>query len=215
MRLALKVLAVVIVLAALMLAVFALLGGEFERLFSQEACVRWFQESRPWAWAAAILLLVGDLVLPVPATGVLAALGSVYGVFLGTLIGAAGTILSGLTGYALARLGGKRLAGLLADERELERFRAFFDRWGGLAVIVSRIMPILPEVMSILAGLARMGLGRFVVALALGCVPTAALFAYVGYASREEPWWGLALAVGLPLAVWPVFLKVLGRRSVR
>ncbi|MCX5671341.1 MAG: VTT domain-containing protein [Planctomycetota bacterium] len=213
MRLFLKVLAVTVVLAVLLLAGFALWGGAFERLFSQEASVRWFQESRPWAWAAAILLLVGDLLLPVPASGIMAALGNVYGVFLGTLIGAAGAVLSGMLGYAIARLGGKRLAGLLADEQELDRFRAFFDRWGGFAVIVSRLMPILPEVTSLLAGLARMRLSRFVLALVLGCVPAAALFAYLGNASREQPWWGLALAVGIPLVIWPVFLRALGRKA--
>jgi uncharacterized membrane protein YdjX (TVP38/TMEM64 family) len=213
MRLTLKVLGLALALAALFLAGFALWGEAFERLFSQEACVQWFQEIRPYAWAVAIGLLVGDLVLPVPATGVMAALGSVYGAALGAVIGATGSMLSGLAGYGLARWGGKPLARRLADEAELARFQAFFDRWGGWAVILSRMLPVLPEVMAVLAGLARMRFGRFVAALALGTLPTVVLYAWLGHASRDAPWWGMLVAVMIPMLVWPVFLRFVARRG--
>ena len=92
-------------------------------------------------------------------------------------------------------------------------FRAFCDRWGGFAVICSRAMPILPEVVAVLAGLARMRFGRFLASLVLGTVPTAVLFAMIGHVSREAPWYGMVVAVALPLAIWPVFLHTLGRRE--
>ncbi len=79
MRFFLKVLAIAVVLAGVFALAFALWGDTFERLFSQEACRRWFEEIRPFAWAVAIGLLVADIVLPIPATGVMAAVGSVYG----------------------------------------------------------------------------------------------------------------------------------------
>jgi len=214
-RLVLKLLAVAVILALAMLAVFALWGGRLEELFSQEACARWFQDARPYAWAVAILLLAGDLVLPVPATGIMAALGSVYGPWLGGFIGAAGAAASGLIGYTLARLGGRPLARRLASDQERARFQALFDRWGGLAVIISRAMPILPEVVSLLAGLARMRPGRFAAALVLGCLPTAFFFAWLGHASREQPWWGLVLAVGIPALIWPVFLHLAGAERAK
>jgi membrane protein DedA with SNARE-associated domain len=113
----------------------------------------------------------------------------------------------GLLGYAAARLGGRPLVRRLATEAELARFQEFFDRWGGLAVIVSRALPVLPEVVSLMAGLARMRFGRFAAALAAGCVPTALLFAWLGHISRDAPWYGMVLAVGLPMAAWPVLLK--------
>jgi len=203
----LKVLAIAVILAALCMLGFELWGEDFERLFSQEACVAYFASIRPWAWAVAIGLLVVDLFLPVPATGVMAALGSVYGPVLGALVGAVGSMLAGLLGYGLARLGGKRLGRVIAGEDEMRRFKAFFDRWGGLAIIVSRVLPILPEVVAVLAGLARMRLRRFLAALALGTVPTATLFAVLGHVSRDEPWYGVIVAVVLPMLVWPVFLR--------
>ncbi len=213
MRFVAKVLAVAVVLAAVFMLTFELWGGRFEALFNQEACAAWFASIRPWAWAAAIGLLVVDIVLPVPATGVMAALGAVYGVGLGALVGAAGSAAAGLLGYAVARVGGRRPARWIADETELARFRAFFDRWGGVAIIVSRCLPILPEVTAILAGLAGMRGDRFLAALLAGTLPTAALFAWLGYASRAEPWWGLLVAVGLPLVLWPAVLHVIVRRE--
>jgi len=209
----LKVLAVAVLLAGLCLLGFEVWGEDFERLFNQEACAAWFGRIRPWAWAAAIGLLVVDLFLPVPATGVMAALGSVYGPVLGALVGAVGSALAGLLGYGLARAGGRAAARRIADPEELARFQRFFDRWGGVAIILSRILPILPEVVAVLAGLARMRLRRFAAALALGTVPTAALFAWLGHASRAEPAWGMGVAVLVPLLLWPVFLHFVGRES--
>jgi len=208
-----KVLAVALGLAGLFLIGFAVWGEPMERLFNQAACAAWFARIRPWAWAVAVGLLVADLVLPVPATGVMAALGSVYGPIVGALVGAAGSVSAGLVGYGLARWGGRPLVRLIADEAEQRRFQAFFDRWGGLAVILSRAMPVLPEVMAVLAGLARMRPGRFMVALLLGTVPTAAMYAYLGYVSRREPWYGILVAVVVPVLIWPVFLRVVGREG--
>ena len=213
MKVLLKVLVIAVVLAALCLLGFELWGEDFERLFNQEACAAWFARIGAWAWAVAIGLLVVDLFLPVPATGVMAALGSVYGPVLGALVGAVGSALAGLLGYGLARLGGRPVARWLARPDELARFQRFFDRWGGVAIIISRMLPILPEVVAVLAGLARMRLRRFAVALLLGTVPTAALFAWLGHASRAEPWYGMGVAVLVPLLLWPVFLHLVGRDS--
>ena len=45
-----------------------------------------------WAWALGIALIWADLVLPVPQTAVIAALGIVYGTLLGGLLGSLGLI---------------------------------------------------------------------------------------------------------------------------
>jgi uncharacterized membrane protein YdjX (TVP38/TMEM64 family) len=42
-----------------------------------------------WAWALGIALIWADLVLPIPQTAVIAALGIIYGTLLGGLLGAA------------------------------------------------------------------------------------------------------------------------------
>ena len=207
MKLFLKIFALALFFALLFVLGFELWGEWFETVFDQQACVAWFAEIRGYAWAVGIGLLVADILLPVPATGIMAALGSVYGTLAGGLIAVAGSAGAGIIGYALARLAGGRAVGWLASEEERARFQSFFDRWGGGAVIASRILPILPEVMTILAGLARMQWSRFLAALMLGTVPTCFLFSALGHVARSVPVYGTALAVFIPLALWPLFLK--------
>lgn len=215
MKLFWKILAIAIVLALLFASAYGLFGAYFETLLDPQRCARWFAETRGFAWAIAIFLLVFDLLLPIPATGIMAALGSVYGVWWGGVISVIGSAGSGVLGFILARYGGRRLLESLASEEERGRFADFFERWGGYAIIISRALPILPEVLSILAGLATMGFSRFLAALLLGAIPVSFLFATIGSISQAAPVYGLLLAVFLPLLIWPFFLKMAVLRSPR
>jgi uncharacterized membrane protein YdjX (TVP38/TMEM64 family) len=203
-----KMLFFMLILALLFVAEFALFGQDFEVLFSQQRSIEWFTRIRGYGWAIGIGLLMGDIVLPVPATGIMAALGNVYGISAGALFGVIGSAGAGFIGYGAARCLGTRGRRWLAAEDELERFRRLFDKWGGLAIIVSRIMPVLPEVMTILAGIARMHPLRFAVSLLLGTIPTSLLFAWLGWSSRTMPGYGMLAAVVIPLLIWPVFLRI-------
>lgn len=209
MKVLLRMLGILFAIALVLLALFALFGEPLQRVdYAQR-----FAELRPYAWAIAIGLLISDLILPIPATGVMAALGSVYGVLVGAIIGAAGSAASAAVAYWLARSLGQRGSRLIASGDELERFRRTFERWGGAAIVVSRALPILPEALSVLAGLARMQFKKFMLAVVLGTIPTAAVFAYVGAASVKNPAAGVLLAAVIPLAVWPIFLKFLNNEK--
>jgi uncharacterized membrane protein YdjX (TVP38/TMEM64 family) len=207
MSLVVKIFTGALFLALLFAGGFALWGEHFELLFSQQACAAWFAQMKPYAWLIGIGLLIGDLVLPIPATGIMAALGSVYGLWTGAMISILGSTMAGFTGYGLARFAGRRISRYLASEEELDRFTLLFNQWGGAAIIISRIMPILPEVMVILAGVSRMKLINFSIALLLGTVPTCFLFTSMGQAAQQEPVWGVGTAVFVPLLIWPVFLR--------
>jgi hypothetical protein len=50
------------------------------------------REYESWAWALGIALIWADLVLPVPQTAVMAALGIICGTLLGRLLGSLGLI---------------------------------------------------------------------------------------------------------------------------
>jgi uncharacterized membrane protein YdjX (TVP38/TMEM64 family) len=200
-----KIAGIGLCLTTVSVATFLLWGEQLDFLLSQEKCVEWFAEIRHFAWLVAIGLLIADLFLPIPSPGVIAALGSIYGVVGGAGFGAAGSLLSGLVAYGLARLLGKKGIRAIASEEETRRFHDFFDRWGGLGIIVSRMMPILPEVLCVLAGLARMSFWRFLGALLLGTIPAALLFAWIGHAAASQPWYGVGIATGLPLLAWPFF----------
>ncbi|NLX12691.1 MAG: TVP38/TMEM64 family protein [Phycisphaerales bacterium] len=160
---------------------------------------------KPYAWAVAIALLIGDLFLPIPAAPVVATAGGIYGTFWGGVIGAVGSFLAGLVAYALARLAGRRAARFLASEQEMADFQLFFDTWGVAGIIASRAMPVVPEVLTFMAGLARMHPKRFASALALGSIPMGFLLAWTGSATGTSSTLLLVLTL-LPAGLWCVYL---------
>lgn len=198
MRLALWFLA----LAVLVLGSWMIWGGGLESHFSFEGSVRWLEAAGPWAWLAGILLLASDLVLPVPGTVVVSALGYLYGTLLGGAVATAGLMVAGLAGYAVGRLCGEGVARKWLGDRDFESGRAFFLSGGGWMVALSRSLPILPEVISCTAGLVRMPFRRFVVALACGSLPMGFVFAAIGNSGRDAPGWAVALSIAVPAVLW-------------
>jgi uncharacterized membrane protein YdjX (TVP38/TMEM64 family) len=74
-----------------------------------------------WAWAVGIALIWADLVLPVPQTVVIAALGIIYGTVLGGLLGSVGLITGGLLGYVLMLTSVRRMVRSLVGLQSLNR----------------------------------------------------------------------------------------------
>jgi uncharacterized membrane protein YdjX (TVP38/TMEM64 family) len=191
-----------IALSSLVLVTFLLWGGAWEERFTLQGAVGWLEGAGPWAWAAGIGLLAVDLLLPVPGTVVMSALGFVYGTGWGGLAAAAGSMLAGLCGYGVGRLIGEKAARRLLGDLDFEKGRLLFARGGGWMVALSRALPILPEALSCTAGLVRMPFGRFVVSLACGSLPVGFLFAWIGAVGREVPGWSLAFSLLVPAALW-------------
>jgi uncharacterized membrane protein YdjX (TVP38/TMEM64 family) len=200
MRLALVILGLV----ALMLVPVLLFDDEIESMFAGEEGIRLLQSYGPWAWAAGILLIVSDLVLPVPSTAVISALGMIYGPWLGGLIGGIGSTLAGLVAYGGCRMLGNRFFHFLVGDTNLGKLGRFFDRFGLAAIVLSRWMPILPEALACLAGAARMRFIPFLAALACGSFAMRFAFAFLGTAYLDRPALGLAMSALLPIAVWPI-----------
>ncbi|WP_367874858.1 TVP38/TMEM64 family protein [Luteolibacter sp. Populi] len=195
-------------LSLVVLAVWLIWGGAWEQRFTLAGAVAWMEGAGPWAWAAGIGLLAADLVLPVPGTVVMSALGWIYGFWWGGVIAAAGSMVAGLCGYGVGRLIGEGAARKILGERDFERGKLLFTRGGGWMIALSRAVPILPEALSCTAGLVRMPFGRFVGALACGSVPVGVIFAWIGAVGRDAPGWAMALSVGVPAVLWWVGGKV-------
>jgi uncharacterized membrane protein YdjX (TVP38/TMEM64 family) len=210
-----RLLLVFLSLVLVVLIPFLIWGGRFEAAFSLDGTIAWLRDYGPWAWAAAILLLLLDVVLPVPATVVFSGLGFLYGALLGGFIGAAGSFLSGVAAYAGCRMMGRRAALRIAGERDLIRAEHLFSSVGGWIVALSRSLPIFSETVACLAGLASMPAGRFLLALACGTIPPAMIFAAVGAAGTQHPILALALSAGLPAVLWPLASLLLKRKSTR
>lgn len=189
-------------LAAAVLAVWVAFGGAWEARFTLDGSVRWLENAGPWGWAAGIGLLVGDLLLPVPSTVVMSALGWIYGWLPGGLAAGAGLMLSRLLGYGIGRWIHEPTARKLLGNKDFERGKLLSARGGGWMVAVSQALPIVPEALCCTAGLVRMPLRRFVASLACGSLPVGFLFAAVGQLGREQPFWALGFSIVIPGLLW-------------
>jgi membrane-associated protein len=155
------------------------------------------------AWVYAILFAVifaetglvvtpflpGDSLLFV--AGALAALGGLD-VHLLVVALVVAAILGNTTNYAIGRWLGRRFfdsGGSRWVKREhLDRTHAFYERYGGVAVVVSRFMPIIRTYVPFVAGLAHMGSARFTACNVGGAILWVASLAYAGYFFGNLPW---------------------------
>jgi uncharacterized membrane protein YdjX (TVP38/TMEM64 family) len=195
---------VVAALVVIMLVPLFVFGDRIDEAFGGAEGVRRLQEFGAWAWLVGVGLIVADLVLPVPSTAVIAGLGMIYGPWLGGLLGGLGSVLAGLIGYGGCRLLGGRALNFLVGDTNLQKLARFFDSYGLAAIALSRWVPLLPEALCCLAGMARMRFGPFLVALTCGSLAMGFAFAFLGQAYLDRPVLGLALSAVIPLAVWPL-----------
>jgi uncharacterized membrane protein YdjX (TVP38/TMEM64 family) len=214
MRFVHKLALVIAALVLLILTPYFVWGDRLDAYFASPEYQRWLVSVKPYAWLMGIALLIGDLVLPIPTPPVMATLGTLYGSLVGGLIASAGSVLAGLTAYGLARGFGHRGIRLLADDDELARFRAFFDSWGTAGIIASRALPVVPEIMTLLAGAARMHFGRFLLSLVVGSLPVGLLLAWAGARAGSSSDLLLVLTL-VPAGLWCVYLALMSRRSRR
>ena len=170
----------------------------------------WLNRGGVWAAALGVGLLIADVVLPVPSSLVMVAHGALFGVVGGTLLSLLGSTGAAMFGFWIGRRGGRLLESLVTAE---ERARAdlLLDRWGALAIIVTRPIPLLAETVAIMAGASPVGWGRTVLAALAGSLPPALLYALTGAAVASFQ--SASLMFAFVLLVAGIFWAV-GRRVV-
>ena len=155
--------------------------------------------------AAALIgvgLLVGDAVLPVPSSVVMVALGATFGV----AAGAALALLGGLGGFALGYVLGWRSRNLLAPGTS--GAAALVRRWGLLAVVVSRPLPLVAETVAYTVGALGMRPVAAFAAATAGLAGPAVAFSYAGWRGATT---GDGFVVFGAVAVAAVLCWVVGR----
>ena len=101
------------------------------------------------------------------------------------LVGTAGCLAGSLVAYFVGAYGGLPLLErygkyVLIRKSELDRAHAWFERFGEIAVFVSRVLPIVRTFISLPAGVARMDVKKFSLYTVLGSLPWCFGLAYVG-----------------------------------
>ncbi len=184
------------------LTLFALIGDTFEDL-------AWTEQNRQWVWLIAIGLLIADIFIPIPTTMIITAMGQRYGLVPGAWIGIVGTFSAGVIAYGLTRMLGIRFAKWLLGD-ELEKVEKLFEERGSFAVACSRWLPLIPEAVSCLAGLARMHFGRYCLALLSGVVPMSIAYAVLAGISDNKTV-PLIVSAILPIPIWWIAARLLMR----
>jgi uncharacterized membrane protein YdjX (TVP38/TMEM64 family) len=190
-----------IFLLAFFLAAFVL-ASAFHVAFLEDP-TRWMQgRGGILAAAAGVALLIADVFLPVPSSLVMIAHGALFGVWIGTALSLAGSVGATLFGFWVGRRGGRTLERLVSHQEKVKA-DALLARWGALAILVSRPLPLLAETVAILAGASAMGWGKAALAGFLGCVPMSLLYAFTGATAQSLG--NDFLMFGIVLAIAAVF----------
>jgi membrane protein DedA with SNARE-associated domain len=143
-----------------------------------------------------VLLMFAENVFPpipseliMPLAGFSAARGELN-LLMVIIAGSIGSLLGALLWYYIGRkIGAERLERwaakhgrwLTLSPKEVEQSCAWFNRHGGKAVFIGRLIPAVRTLISVPAGIARMPLGSFLLYSAAGTILWTALLATAGY----------------------------------
>jgi membrane protein DedA with SNARE-associated domain len=103
------------------------------------------------------------------------------------LVGTFGNLVGSWIAWTVGYRGGRPLIErwgryVFLREHELDRAEAWFERRGQLAVLVSRVLPVVRTFISLPAGIAEMPFLRFSVYTVIGCLPWTFALTAMGYA---------------------------------
>ncbi len=135
-------------------------------------------------WTIAFLMAIESSFIPFPSEVVVppaaykAAASGELNVWLVILFATAGAIIGALINYFLALWLGKPIVYKFAnsrighmcllDQEKVETAEKFFRKHGAVATLIGRLVPAVRQLISIPAGLAKMGIAKFVAFTALG-----------------------------------------------
>ena len=150
-----------------------------------------------------VLLLIADIILPVPSSVVMVFSGTAFGFFWGGVISFCGSFLAALIGFGLCRKLGQRAFDRLVGAADQEAIGRWFADWGLPAIVLSRSLPMLTEILSCLAGLSHISWRAFAGACALGTLPVCFVYSYAGSCEgAQAPLYAVLAAMGIPALAW-------------
>lgn len=147
---------------------------------------------------AGIVLLMGieSACIPLPSEIIMPFSG--YLVYAGRfnlwavgVAGAFGCVVGSLVAYSVGMYGGRPLIEkygryILISRHDLDLADRWFDRFGEVIVLASRLLPVIRTFIAFPAGVARMNLKKFVIYTFLGSLPWCLGLAYAGQKLGEQ-----------------------------
>ena len=173
----------------------------------------------PWVYAllfAIIFVETGVVVMPfLPGDSLLFVVGALAAAGLVSLplvlvLLALAAVLGNQTNYAIGRRVGPRVFGWEQsrwfNRRAFDQAHAFYERYGGITIVLARFMPFLRTFAPFVAGVARMTYRKFAVYDVTGSVLWVGSVTMAGYLFGNIPWirdnldkiiWGAIFIPGL------------------
>ncbi len=167
--------------------------------------------------AIIVLLLFIDLFIAVPTMTIIILAGYFIGFELAVFYTFIGLLLASLTGYFLSKKYGMRVLNKLSSNEEQKiQMTELFNKHGVLVLVLSRAVPMLPEISSCLAGTCNMSLKRFLLAWSIGTVPYLCVIAYAGSISNlDNPMPAIYAAIGITLVFWFLWLIFMKKNKLK
>ena len=137
---------------------------------------------------SACIPLPSEIIMPF--SGYLVSTGR-FDLLLVATAGAAGCNVGSTVAYFVGRYGGRPLiekwgAYILMSRRDLDITDRFFARFGGMAVLLGRLLPVVRTFIALPAGIARLPQLRFQIYTFIGSWPWCFGLAYIGYKLGER-----------------------------
>ena len=173
------------ILIALLAVAFALFRWTpLSELLTKDKMVALMMDLRS-AWWAPVALLALYLVLSptgLPVSPLIFAGGVVFGVKLGWLYNLLGTMIGATASFLLARALGYDLVSHVVPATLLQRAEKILEKHGFWTIVRVRFLPIPFAVINYGAALAGVRFPQFLVATAIGLVPSMLIYTYFGHA---------------------------------
>jgi membrane protein DedA with SNARE-associated domain/uncharacterized membrane protein YkvA (DUF1232 family) len=153
------------------------------------------------SYLGIFLLMLGENLFPpipseliMPMAGFVASTGELHPILVG-LAGTGGSVLGALLWYYVGkRLGRERVCQLAArygrwltlDEKDVGKAITWFERHGGKAVFIGRLVPAVRTLISVPAGIAHMAMGPFLLASTGGTIIWTGCLTAAGFLLKNE-----------------------------
>lgn len=151
-------------------------------------------------WGLALLVAIENLFPPIPSEIILPLAGfnsstGDFNVFLAILFATIGSLVGALALYCIGLYFGERRVRYIVGrwgkwlgfkESDVDKADVWFDKYGGLAVMLCRVIPIVRSLISIPAGLRKMPLLPFMLFTTIGSLTWNTILIFAGYVLGEN-----------------------------
>ncbi len=150
--------------------------------------------------SSAILLTV-DIVLPIPSSIVMYMNGLILGTTAGFLLSIVSATAAGFIGYYLGYKG--------FSNPNHEPYPSYFKKYDVLIILISRGIPMLSEIISVLSGYYKIKFKKFALYNLVGYIPICFVYSYLGQMDQEKEHFlhGFLISIVFSAGIW-----LLGKR---